>query len=109
MDGLTVTLVVEAGVGGELMVMLDDTGVDVGRCGAAVAGVDMDKLAEEAGMNSGRLLLALGATGVDTELLVRAGPALSEALMLLLGTAASEKDAVVPLLGTTELVLSMGT
>ena len=128
MDGLTVTLEVEAGVGGELTVMLDDNGVkvdeltimligdgvDVDKLTAILGvdwvvvttvGVDMDrcapKLVGEAGMDSGRLLLTIGATEVDAELLVRADPALSEAWMLLLVTMLG--------LGTIELVLSLCT
>ena len=128
MDGLTVTLEVEAGVGGELTVMLDDNGVkvdeltimligdgvDVNKLTAILGvdwvvvttvGVNMDrcapKLVGEAGMDSGRLLLTIGATEVDAELLVRADPALSEAWMLLLVTMLG--------LGTTELVLSLCT
>ena len=108
MDGLTVTLEVEAGVGGKLTVMLDDDGVDGDKLTVIL---DVDWVIDGVdGVDSGRLLLALGATEVDAKLLVGADPALSEARMLLLVTAAT-KDVVFTLLGrgTTELVLSICT
>ena len=77
MDGLTVTLEVEAGVGGKLTVMLDDDGVDGDKLTVIL---DVDWVIDGVdGVDTGRLLLALGATEVDAKLLVGADPALSEA------------------------------